>query len=205
MNILTDDLPTKIRVGNKNIEIDTDFRYYIELYNLLLYPKTDNEDVFTLILELIVNQEDLNYICHSFERIKELLSSITDFMINDRDNCINERTSSESDEINDSERDKTNNRIVLSYDVDAPYILGGFLECYGIDLSNIEYMHWYKFKALLDSLNDDTQLKQRMRYRSMDASKIKDKNERQRILKIQRSIAIKQKTITDEAIASVFD
>lgn len=59
-------------------------------------------------------------------------------------------------------------RIVLDYELDADYIYAAFLAQYGIDLIDIEYLHWHKFLALLKGLNSDQKLVQIMGYRSYD-------------------------------------
>ena len=61
---------------------------------------------------------------------------------------------------------------IYSYDYDDEYIYGAFLEQYGIDLS-IDKVHWWKFKALLKSLKDDTEFVKIKGYRAYDG---KDEN-----------------------------
>jgi DNA-directed RNA polymerase subunit M/transcription elongation factor TFIIS len=65
-------------------------------------------------------------------------------------------------------------------------------------------MHWWKFKALFEGLSDEATVKKYMYYRSVELSTIKDKDEeRKRIEKIQRQIAIKRE-ISDEDMALCF-
>ncbi|WP_242840658.1 Gp15 family bacteriophage protein [Clostridium hydrogeniformans] len=45
------------------------------------------------------------------------------------------------------------------------------LDQYGADLQNVEYLHWWKFKAL----KEDNEIFKIMGYRYMDLGKIKDK------------------------------
>ena len=68
----------------------------------------------------------------------------------------------------------------------------------------VDYMHWWKFRALLDGLRDDTEIKRRMYYRSVDTSKIKNKDERKRIRRIQAEIRLPQEVMSDEEIANAF-
>lgn len=46
------------------------------------------------------------------------------------------------------------NVAVYSFEYDDGYIYAAFLEQYGIDLTEIPYLHWWKFKALFKSLHD---------------------------------------------------
>ena len=47
------------------------------------------------------------------------------------------------------------------------------MEQYKIDLNSIKYLHWWKFKALFNNLNENIQFSKIMSYRAMDLSKIK--------------------------------
>lgn len=49
------------------------------------------------------------------------------------------------------------------------------MEQYNIDLNSIKYLHWWKFKALFNSLNENVLFSKIMSYRVIDLSKIKDK------------------------------
>jgi hypothetical protein len=50
---------------------------------------------------------------------------------------------------------KHTNAIVLDYELDADYIYAAFLSQYGIDLCEIEDLHWHKFLALFKGLRDE--------------------------------------------------
>lgn len=45
-------------------------------------------------------------------------------------------------------------RRVYDYEYDSDYIFAAFMEQYGIDLSEIPYLHWWKFLALFKGLHD---------------------------------------------------
>lgn len=64
--------------------------------------------------------------------------------------------------------------IVLDYVIDADLIYSAFLGQYGIDLVDIEELHWHKFLALLGSLNDSTKLREVMGYRCYKKETRKD-------------------------------
>lgn len=61
---------------------------------------------------------------------------------------------------------------IYSYEFDDEYIYGAFYEQYRIDLEN-KKLHWWKFKALLKSLKDDTEFVKIKGYRAYSG---KDKN-----------------------------
>lgn len=60
---------------------------------------------------------------------------------------------------------KGSNREIYSYEFDDEYIYGAFLEQYGIDLSK-QIVHWWKFRALLKSLKEDTEFVKIKSYRA---------------------------------------
>jgi hypothetical protein len=74
---------------------------------------------------------------------------------------------------------------VIDFVKDEKWIYAAFLSEYGIDLYEIKYLHWYKFKYLLESLSDKCKLKEIMRIRATDASKIKDREQREHMKKLQ--------------------
>lgn len=57
----------------------------------------------------------------------------------------------------------------FSFTQDAPYIYAAFKEQYGIDLTK-EDMHWWKFMALFESLNEETKMSRIMYYRKVNTS-----------------------------------
>jgi hypothetical protein len=58
----------------------------------------------------------------------------------------------------------------VDYIEDGEYIVASFIQAYGIDLTEIDYMHWHKFKALFNSLPEDTQMAKIIGYRSYKKS-----------------------------------
>lgn len=82
---------------------------------------------------------------------------------------------------------------VLDFIVDEKYIYSAFLQEYNIDLYEIKYLHWYKFKYLLSGLSDKCLLKQIMNVRAMNVYNIKNNNEREHFKKIQNKYKLKDK------------
>ena len=56
------------------------------------------------------------------------------------------------------------------YNFDAEEIYAGFLSEYGIDLTDISFMHWYKFRILLNNLSAESAFKKKIELRFMDLS-----------------------------------
>lgn len=64
--------------------------------------------------------------------------------------------------------------MVVDYELDSDLIYSAFLGQYGIDLVDIEYLHWHKFLALLAGINDTTRLREIMGYRCYEPSTEKE-------------------------------
>jgi hypothetical protein len=64
--------------------------------------------------------------------------------------------------------------IVIDYEIDADLIYSAFLGQYGIDLVDVEHLHWHKFLALLAGVNDSTKLREVMGYRCYEKSNEKE-------------------------------
>lgn len=78
-----------------------------------------------------------------------------------------------------------NTKQIYSYEFDDEYIYSAFMYQYKIDINSIEYLHWWKFKAMFEGLNKDNKIVEIMGYRAMDLSKIKDKEEKKRYKKLK--------------------
>ena len=81
----------------------------------------------------------------------------------------------------------------LTYDADASCIYAAFRQAYQIDLTEIPYLHWWAFLALLENLPDCTAMAQRMQLRAMDLSKVKDKKMREHYKELQKQVALPAK------------
>lgn len=66
--------------------------------------------------------------------------------------------------------------IAYDFELDSDLIYAAFLGQYGIDLTTVEYLHWHKFLALFNGLNDSTKMREVMQYRCYEKSTDKDKD-----------------------------
>lgn len=198
INLLTGDLPKSVIVKGKEYDIYTDFRDYIELQQLL--KKGTNEQIAEYIIGLFIdglpfnkarNQEEVN------DLFVEALNQIVNFF----------RMGEGQEEKREETEGQKRKRPSFSFDDDMAYVIGAFREAYSIDLVHIDYLHWWEFNALMDSVPETTELKKRIHYRSIDTDKIKDNNEKKRIKAIQKKIAIKgerKAVLSDEEIGAAF-
>lgn len=74
---------------------------------------------------------------------------------------------------------------IYSFEYDDDYIYAAFLEQYGIDLQDIEELHWWKFRALFRGLSEDTEFVKIMGYRSVKINSKMSKEQREFYKKMQ--------------------
>lgn len=185
MNLFYEEYPETIIVDGAEIPIVTDFREYVKLIDMLKDDElTSSQKVYLLSQYFLEAPEDFS----------EAMSALTDFVTMKKDD--QEETEAEEPE---------EKREVYSFEYDFPFIFSAFLSEYGINIKAVPYMHWWEFKLLFDGLSEETEIKKRIMYRSIDLSAIKDKEERERIKKIQRAIRLPQAKVSDYDIGNAFE
>ena len=189
MNVLYQEFPEYLEIHGKKYSIETDFREWIRFSELV-----EDEDLSWQIKLQFMLQWFLEEIPEDLETAVYALGDFLTAKALYEDNP--ERENEERKELQPA----------FSFQEDAGCIYSAFVECYGIDLQTIPYMHWWKFKTLFDWLPEDTEIKQRIRYRTVDINSIKDKEEKNRVRKIQKAIALrkKKKVMDDYEIGDVF-
>lgn len=183
MNLFYEELPMSVMVHGKTVRIRTDFRDYIRLLDML-----KDKDVKPMDKLLILRE----YFLDDIEITQFSIDALCDFM---------------SADFSDREASQTGTgrrKNLFSFSIDYPYILSAFLRDYGIDLIDIKYLHWWKFRMLFDGLSEDNEIKKRIMYRGMNLNEIKDPEERKRIRRIQKVIELKQEELTDFDIGDAF-
>lgn len=80
---------------------------------------------------------------------------------------------------------KSKNKQIYSYEFDNDLIYSAFKNQYNVDLEEIEYLHWWKFRAMFNGLKSDNRIVEIMGYRAMDLSKIKDKDMKKHYKQLQ--------------------
>lgn len=63
---------------------------------------------------------------------------------------------------------KSHKDILFDYEIDSDYIYAAFMSQYGIDLIEVEELHWYKFLSLFKGLKDDEIICKIMGYRGYE-------------------------------------
>lgn len=163
MNILIDELPESVEIESVEYEINTDFRISILFELLMQDPDINDEEKIEKALELyFIKIPPIEYISEAVDIIMDFYSCGKDKLIS------NGRTTS-----------KGKSKQIYSFEVDADYIYAAFLDQYGIDLQDIEYLHWWKFKALFNALKEDNKIVKIMGYRSINITNDMSKHEKE--------------------------
>ena len=177
MNILVDKLPNDY----EGLKINTNFRSFI-LFELLMQDSQINkEDKIALALELFYEEFPHD--------IKKAVNGILWFYT--RGKKIKQIK-------NDENKQKNDKKKIYSYEHDADLIYTAFLDQYRVDLNDIEYLHWFKFKAMFEGLKSDNKICEIMGYRAIDIGKIKDKEEKKKYKKLQREWALPDERSEEE-------
>lgn len=191
MNILLDYLPETVNVCGREYSIDTNFRTCI-IYEQILADKglTSKEKVLCTV-ELFfgeVNDEMPTDIEAAFNAIQTIY--------------LCGAVAKKNTGVKRNGNVVVKKKPVLDYIIDANLIFAAFLTQYGIDLNSIEYLHWWKFQALLNGLERHNKIVEIMEYRAADLGKIKDPKERERIASLQRIYALPDTFTSEEHIAN---
>lgn len=175
MNLLVDKLPTDY----EGLKIDTNFRSFI-LFELLMQDnELKEEEKIYLSINLFYKEPP--------QDLKKAIEGILWFY----------RCGEEEKKVGKSGGESRKKQI-YSYEYDAKLIYSAFLDQYGVDLNEINYLHWFKFKALFEGLKSDNKICEIMSYRSIDLNKIKDKDERKKYRKLQREFALPDNRTIEE-------
>jgi hypothetical protein len=166
MNLLIDKLPTDY----EGLKINTNFRSFI-LFELLMQDnEISQKDKILLTLSYFFDEQPKD--------VKKAIEGVLWFY-----RCGEKEKHSKSG-------GNGKQKQIYSFEHDAKYIYSAFLDQYGIDLNEIDYLHWFKFRALFEGLKSDNKICEIMGYRAIDLNKIKDKEEKKKYRKLQREFAL---------------
>ena len=158
MNILIDDIeyPDQAVVNGERYEIRTNFRTSI-LFELMM--QDDSLDARTKVWK------GLNLY---FPVIPDDLSAAVDAAL------WFYRCGREETRLQKRMAGRMGKKQLYSFEHDAGRIYAAFLLAYKIDLQDIEYMHWWRFRYLFDSLPKDCEFVRVMEYRGVEIDKVPD-------------------------------
>lgn len=190
MNVFYEPLPDSIMVNDMNYKVITDYREWIKFSDMLKSDIPVSLKIEFLSEMFLDSVPDI----YTEEGLEATIDGITEFL-----------TMGVMDFQTEETQFGEQGGKGIYYDYDAPYIVSAFLRDYGIDILSIPYLHWWKFRMLLYGLDDKSQIKERIYYRTVDIRNIKDKEERKRILRIRRLITLPgEEYVSDGGIGNAF-
>lgn len=167
INLLLDDI-NKIVKNRIKIDFDTNFRIGIAFEIMMQNPKYSMQAKTYQALQLFYPKID------EVKDIKKALDDIIWFY-----SC------GKSEEKTGQKNIKNKSKQIYSYEFDNDLIYSAFKNQYNVDLEEIEYLHWWKFKAMFNGLKSDNRIVEIMGYRAMELSKIKDKDMKKHYKQLQ--------------------
>ena len=168
MSKLTSGLPYEDRLGN---EVHADFRGILRMQEIFGDSEFNSTQKWASALYLLYGDAappDLN------AAIEEIMWFVS-----------GGETESDGESDSKGKKDKK-----YDFVFDEDYIIGGFQQAYGVDLTDDELtLHWWRFLALFKSLPDNTEMANRIRLRGTDTGKMKGE-EKRRMDEAKRAVAL---------------
>lgn len=105
------------------------------------------------------------------------------------------------------EENTPDNEIDFDYIQDEEAVEVSIRQAYSIDLTKIDYMHWWEYNKLISGLLPESLINRIRESRTIDETEYKDPKQRERIRKIKEFNALKkkQRKLTDEELKNMED
>lgn len=173
INILVDLLPTTVTVGSVEYPINTDFRTSILFEQMAVDVDIDDDEKWEYLLDYYY--EGVNI---TSKNVNGLVEEALKFY-----RCERGQVQSSDEGCHDSSNSSSDK--IYDFDYDDMYIYSAFLQQYGIDLQDVKYLHWWKFKAMFNSLKEDCKFCKILEYRSIDLAQVQDENQKNHYIKMK--------------------
>ena len=131
MNIIIDGLPTSVKICDATVKINTDFRVCLRILRAFDDERLTESEKLTVLVSLLYPDIPENTALAISQGLKFL-------------NMGKEPDSG-----------KANLPSVYHFEKDAQYIYTAFKSSFNIDLSAVDYLHWWTFRSLFADLGGD--------------------------------------------------
>lgn len=170
--------PEYVKIGENKYKINTDFRVAIECNTIAMDDSIGEYEKSLAVIYKLFGDKGLE----DFSNHQKLLELGQKYL---RLNKSFEDSSEEPD---------------MDFNQDKHYIRSSFIQDYKYNPYDLEYLHWWDFYNDLNGLSNSEfgnccVLNRIRNIRSYDTSQIKDKKEKERILKAKEQVALKKKEI----------
>lgn len=188
LNLLMDILPEYVTIDGEEYFIDTNFRNGI-IFEKIAFSDIPIENKVAQLLPIFYTDQIPRNITAAMETIIGFYS------------CGVETKKDTAPQRRKNGNVVLKPKMIYDYFHDAPYIYAAFLGNYGIDLNDIEYLHWWKFHALFRGLPSSAKIVEIMGYRGTDLGRIKSKSEQERIARMKEIYALPQELSFEDKVA----
>lgn len=130
MNIILDGLPKAVKIDGAAVRINTDFRVCLKILRAFEDKRLTDSEKLTVLVTLLYPEIPENTALAISQGLKFLNIGKEPAM----------------------ERAKLPQ--IFSFEKDAQYIFTAFQSSFNIDLSQIEYLHWWAFRSLFSDLGE---------------------------------------------------
>ncbi len=178
-NILTDTLPDRITVGDDDILIDTSFKTWIKFVCIMSSNELSNAVKLAKVCRLCLGE------LPKTDTLSDLMEALVTFSVG---------IPSEEKAVEAVESSK---KAIYDFELDSKAIYNSFMSYYHIDLLTTD-LHWWQFKTLFDGLGEETELMKIISYRTIDISKIKDKEQKSFYKKMKQRYALPDNRTEEE-------
>lgn len=187
MNILIDDIdyPDQAEVNGKRYEIRTNFRNSI-LFELMM------QDSSLSSTEKVRKGLYLYYPVVPYDMSAAVDAALWFYRCGKEENTVQKRMAA-----------RRGKNPVYSFEHDAGLIYAAFLLAYNIDLQDIQYMHWWRFRFLFNSLPKDCEFVRAMEYRSIDINDKMPKEQKDFYKKMKRLYALPLSKAEDDRQSAI--
>lgn len=187
MNLLLDVIPTTLEVGGERYKINAGFRESI-LFELMMQDR-ELSDRDKINMAISIYFED---------NVPDDIEAAVDQIIWFYKCGKEDQESSSNGGEQDHDQETSSPKQIYSFEEDDSYIYAAFLSQYGIDLQDIEFLHWWKFKALFHSLEETNKIVKIMEYRAMKIHPEMSKQEKEFYKSMKRLYALPDNRTEEE-------
>ena len=184
MNILIDDLPESVTIAEKEFPVNWGFRTFVLMEICIFDAALSDRDRIINALLLFYGDNIPTDIGQAYEKMMWFYRGGKDL-----------KSEKKGEGFSSPKR-------CYCFEQDASYLYAAFRTQYRIDLQDISSndLHWWKFKALFESLDDDLKISKIMSYRVTD-TKGMDKGQKKFYSDMKKLYALETEMNADSKMA----
>lgn len=161
MNLLIDRPPETVRIGGTEVPIHSDFRTSV-LFELLM--QDDEVDDLQKLERTIALYFPDGY--PAGKEPAEVFRAVLWFYRCGRSDKERKRERTDAEAAEEAAEEADGGERAYSFDYDDEYIYAAFRQQYGLNLAEVEYLHWWEFRAMFKGLDHNCEFAKIMGYRT---------------------------------------